>query len=173
MWTADPESVAAAWLPGCPVARGWFYSKTSGFSILFGLFACKTTGFSTFWSEHVQNHCYVNIFWRKHSKTNGFSITPLQKDPKQQELRTHVRPRWIKDPKKVSKSIGFIDRATEIVEKPLVLQAKRPKDIEKPLVLQATSHQPPTTDSGSAFQILAWMSYEEPLQPSCLGFFWS
>ena len=37
--------------------------------------------------------------------------------------------------KKEQKNIGFIDPATEIVEKPLVLQAKRPKDIEKPLVL--------------------------------------
>ena len=55
------------------------------------------------------------------------------------------------------------------VEKPLVLQAKRPKNIEKPLVLQATSHQPRSTDPGSDFDLLAWMSYEEPLQPSCLG----
>ena len=40
----DPESVA-----GCPlpVARYWFYSKTNGFSMLFGLFACKTNDFST------------------------------------------------------------------------------------------------------------------------------
>ena len=28
---------------------------------------------------------------------------------------------------------------------------------------------PPATDSGAVLEILAWMNYEEPLQPSCLG----
>ena len=56
---ADPESVAPAWLPGCPVARGWFYSKTNGVSISFGLFACKTNGFSISFGLFA---CKTNVF---------------------------------------------------------------------------------------------------------------
>jgi len=32
---------------GCPVARGWLYSKTNGCSIIVGLVACETNGCST------------------------------------------------------------------------------------------------------------------------------
>ena len=57
-------------------------------------------------------------------------------------------------------NIGFIDPATEIVEQPLVL-------------LENQSQQRPATgqapDPGSGFETLAWIHYEEPLQPSCLG----
>ena len=34
-------------------------------------------------------------------------ITPLQKDPKQQELRILLRPRWIYDPMKDSGKASF------------------------------------------------------------------
>ena len=51
----------------------------------------------------------------------------------------------------------------KIAEKPVVLLCCHWKTIgfiTKPV---------PTTDSGSGLAILVWMSYEEPLQPSCLG----
>ncbi len=73
--------------------------------------------------------------------------------------------------KNVKKSIGFIDRATEIVEKPVVLQAKRPKKLKNQWFYYKTSSgQPPgnrATDPGVVLHLLGWMSYEEPLQTSC------
>jgi len=82
----DPESVA-----GCPVARGWFYSKTSGCSINFGLFACETFGFSTisvaryikpmlyerFRLPDVYNQCVLNMYLDRVYKTNACSIRLL------------------------------------------------------------------------------------------------
>ena len=58
------------------------------------------------------------------------------------------------------KTIGFTSRATENVEKPVVL-------LLKPAPGNGATVR--TTDPGSGFAILGWMSYEEPLQPSCLG----
>ena len=52
--------------------------------------------------------------------------------------KTLLKKHWfcsVRRKKSVKTSIGFIDRATELVEKPSVSQAKRPKQIEKPLVL--------------------------------------
>ena len=71
---------------------------------------------------------------------NLVKITPLQMDPKQQELGTHLRPRLdlgppkSKEPlalqyrsEKVPKNMCFVDRATEVVAQKLFLQAWRPK----------------------------------------------
>ena len=63
---------------------------------------------------------------------------------------------------KSTESIGFIDRATEIVQKACVLYF---------IIYNKTSPGPPghqagATDSGSGWPILAWIYYEEPLQPT-------
>ena len=72
---------------------------------------------------------------------------------------------------------GFTMILTEIIEKPLVLQAKRLNTIEttigfivKPVPATASNQQPATIHgSGVRFALTRWIHYEEPLQPSCLG----
>ena len=72
---------------------------------------------------------------------NTYKITPLQKDPKRQELRTHLRPRWIKDPeqflksngstvsvrKSILKSIGFIVSVRKSILKACVFLSRSEK----------------------------------------------
>ena len=44
-------------------------------------------------------------------------MTPLRKDRKQQELRTHSRPRLIKDPKKIKKALVLQYRSEKVCKK--------------------------------------------------------
>ena len=62
--------------------------------------------------------------------------------------------------RKCEYNIGFIDPATENVEKPLVLLQNQPQQ-------RPATDRP--TEPGSGLPILAWRYYEEPLQPRCLG----
>jgi len=57
-------------LPGCPVARGWFYIKTHGVSIYFGLFACETNGFSTISVARVIKQNVLTISVARYIKTS-------------------------------------------------------------------------------------------------------
>ena len=75
------------------------------------------------------------------SNPNTFPALPLLTaaalDPKPEFSSPKTRKHWFYSigPNKYLKTTGFTDPAFKINEKPLVLQAKRPKTNEKPLVL--------------------------------------
>ena len=102
--------------------KHWFY-------IVFAQTILKSIGFTVFLLKNVKKPSVLLCFPSKMLKNHWFYCAFVQKCKKSTGFYC------VFGPTKYQKSIGFIDPATDIIEKPLVLQAKRPKDIEKPLVL--------------------------------------
>ena len=71
------------------------------------------------------------------------------------------------------KTIGFTVFSLQNVEKPLVLLCFRSNMLKNHwFYCVFAQNQFRATDSGREVAILVWRSYEEPLQPSCLGNHW-
>ena len=132
-------------------------------------------------SETVsKNHWFYSIRPKKYQKTVGFTVS-VRKSIKKPLVLLYPSEKVSKNhwfysvrPKKYQKTIGFTDRATKNVEKPLVLQAGQPKTLKNHWFYCKTSPGQPGNRMfppirGLQSQYSSWRSYEEPLQPSCLG----